>query len=79
MTQQERMAWTRRVIGLPFHEGLRMIVQQFLQTGEANLTRIRSPKSASEWEFNSRVETLQTAFEKFERAKIGRFCPVKNG
>ncbi len=72
MTQEERMAWTSRVISLPFHEGLSMIVQQFLQTGETTLTGIRSPESASDWEFNSRVETLQTAFDKFERAKIAR-------
>lgn len=72
MTQQERMAWTSRVINLPFHEGLELLVQQFLQTGEITLTGIPFPESASDWEFNSRVDTLQTAFEKFERSKILR-------
>jgi hypothetical protein len=77
MTQQERMAWTRRVISLPFHEGLQLLVQQFLQTGEITLTGIPFPESASDWEFNSRVETLQTAFEKFERSKILRPCAME--
>lgn len=79
MTNQERMAWTSRVVSLPFHEALNMIVQQFLTTGDATLTGFTSPKSAREWEFNSRVETLQTAFEKFERAKITPLCSVKPG
>lgn len=77
MTNQERMAWTTRVISLPFHEALNTIVQQFLSTGDATLTGFQSPESASEWEFNSRVETLQTAFDKFERAKLTRMCPVE--
>lgn len=79
MTQEERMAWTSRVISLPFHQGLRVIAQQFMQTGETNLTGIESPESPSEWEFNSRVDMLLTAFEKFERVKILRACAVEQG
>lgn len=77
MTNQERMAWTRRVVSLPFHEALEAIVQQFLKTGDTSLTGFASPENAREWEFNSRVETLQTAFENFERVKIVRRCPIE--
>ncbi len=70
MTQEECKAWTNRVISMPFHQGLCMLVQQYLETGETRLFVISAPESASEWEFNSRVEVLLTAFEKFERAKI---------
>ena len=70
MTHEECKAWTSRVISMPFHQGLCMLVQQYLETGETRLIAIRAPESPSEWEFNSRVEVLLTAFEKFERAKI---------
>ena len=69
MTDQERRAWTRRVVSMPFHQALAVITQHFLTTGEATLLGFASPESANEWEFNSRVETLQTAFE-CERAKL---------
>ena len=77
MTDQERMVWTRRVISLPFHAALDLIVQQFLTTGDTTLIGFPSPQSASEWEFNSRVETLQAAFDQFERAKLMSMCPAE--
>lgn len=70
MTHEECKAWTARVTSMPFHQGLCMLVQQYLETGETRLVAISAPESASEWEFNSRVEVLLTAFEKFELAKI---------
>ena len=70
MTDQERRSWTLHLIGLPFHEALTLIAQQYLRTGDATLMGLTSPESASEWEFNSRVDTLQTTFDRFERTKL---------
>jgi len=78
MTDEERRGWTRRVISMPFHQALALITRHFLTTGEAELLGFASPESASEWEFNSRVETLQTAFE-FERARLTRVSADEPG
>ena len=72
MTDEERSSWTRRIVHQPFYKALAMLAQQYLLTGDATLASFQSPQNLSEWEFNSRVDTLQSAFDKFERAKLSR-------
>lgn len=72
MTDEEPSSWTRRIVHLPFYKALAMIAQQYVLTGDATLIGFHSPKNLSEWEFNSRVDTLQSTFDKFERAKLSR-------
>lgn len=67
MTDEERRSWTKSIVHLPFYQALAMIAQQYLLTGDATLASFQPPQKLSEWEFNSRVETLQSVFE---RAKL---------
>jgi hypothetical protein len=75
VTDEERKGWTRRVTIMPIHQALALITQHLLTTGEAGLLSFASPESASEWEFNLRVATLQAAFE-FERARLTCWSPA---
>jgi hypothetical protein len=77
MTIEERTAWTRRIVMLPPYVAHGLVVQQLLNSGDLMLAAIPSPQNAREWEFNSRVETLQAAAERFVQTKVTPVCPVK--
>jgi len=58
-------------LSMPFLSLVGVSASATIRSGEAGLLGFASPESASEREFNSRVETLQTAFE-FKRARLTR-------
>jgi hypothetical protein len=75
MNDDERRSWTQFLIALPFSQALTLIGQRYESTGDATLVGIPWPVTTSEWEFNSRVDTLQTTFDEFERFKWDRTSP----
>ena len=77
MTREERTAWTSHVLGLPCFVAHELLVQEFLDKGHLTLMEIRTPVSHREWEFNSRVQTLRSAVEKFMETKVTPVCPVR--
>ncbi|MEW6037609.1 MAG: hypothetical protein AB1648_05095 [Pseudomonadota bacterium] len=77
MTTEERTAWTSHVLRLPCFIAHDLLVQEFLNTGDLTLMEIRTPVSHREWEFNSRVQTLRAAVEKFMETKVTPVCPIR--